>query len=61
MNYYLTSQIIADRQAALVADVAHRAAVKTARAARRGSASSVDRPARARRRLSTRDRFVRNE
>jgi hypothetical protein len=52
MNYYLTSQLVADRQAALVADVAHRAAVKTARAARRGSAASVDRPARVRRLFS---------
>ena len=52
MNYYLTSQLVADRQTALVADVAHRAAVKTARAARRGSASSVDRPARVRRLFS---------
>jgi len=45
MNYYLASQLVADRQTALVADVAHRAAVKTARAARRASASSADRPA----------------
>jgi hypothetical protein len=49
MNYYLTSPLVADRQTALVSDVAHRAAVKTARAARNASASSADRPARARR------------
>jgi hypothetical protein len=49
MNYYLTSQLVAERQAALVADVAHRAQLKTARAARKASAAVTDRPARARR------------
>jgi hypothetical protein len=49
MNYYLASQMVADRQAALAADVTHRAQLKEARAARRASAASAARPARARR------------
>jgi hypothetical protein len=49
MNYYLVSQQVADRQAALVADVAHRAQVKAARAARKASAAAADRPVRTRR------------
>jgi hypothetical protein len=51
MNYYLTSQLVAERQAALVADVAHRAQLKSARAARRATAVT-ERPARRTRRLS---------
>jgi hypothetical protein len=49
MNYYLTSQLVADRQAALAADLTHRAQLKEARAARRATASSAKRPARSRR------------
>jgi hypothetical protein len=50
MNYYLTSQLVADRQAALAADLTHRAQLKEARAARRPSAASASavRPARTR-------------
>jgi hypothetical protein len=40
MNYYLASQLIADRQAALTADAAHRALLKDARAARGARAKS---------------------
>jgi hypothetical protein len=49
MNYYLTSQLVADRQAALAADLTHRAQVRGARAARKASVASVARPARTRR------------
>jgi len=51
MNDYLASQLIADRQAALAADLVHRASVKKARAARRAGAASASagRPARIRR------------
>jgi hypothetical protein len=49
MNYYLTSQIIAQHQAAVAADVTHRAQVKEARAARRASTTAAPQPARIRR------------
>jgi hypothetical protein len=48
MNYYVTSQLVAERQAALAADVTRRAQLKDARAARAASAAA-DRPARTRR------------
>ena len=52
MNSYFASQLVADRQAALAADLTHRAQLKEARAARRASAAaasaSAGRPARAR-------------
>jgi hypothetical protein len=54
MNYYLTSQLVAERQAALVADVAHRAQLKTARAARKTSTIAAARPARIRRLFASR-------
>jgi hypothetical protein len=41
MNYYLTSQLIAQHQAALTADVRHRAQLKEARAARESSTWSA--------------------
>ena len=47
MNSYFASQLIADRQAAVAADVAHRAQLKEARAARRAvvaAASAGRRP-----------------
>jgi hypothetical protein len=46
MNYYLASQLVADRKAALASDLAHRALLKDARAARK--ACAVGRPARTR-------------
>jgi hypothetical protein len=52
MNYYLASQLTADRQAALTADLTHRAQVRDARAARKASTASAAaavRPARTRR------------
>jgi len=52
-NYYLASQLVADRQAALAADVTRRARVWTARA-RKASAASAARPARTRRLFSGR-------
>ena len=48
MNYYLASQLVADRQAAVAAGVARRAQLKDARAARKARAVSAGRPARAR-------------
>jgi len=51
MNYYLTSQLVADRQAAVAADLTHRAMVKEARAAHRAGAVSVARAGRTRRRF----------
>jgi len=51
MNHYLASQLIAQRQADLFADVTHRASVKEARAARKASAVSAARPVRSRLRL----------
>jgi hypothetical protein len=51
MNYYLTSQLVAERQAAVAADVTRRAEVRDARAARKAnktSAASAVRPARVR-------------
>jgi hypothetical protein len=48
-NYYLTSQLVADRQIALAASVAHRAQLKDARAASKASAVAADRPVRIRR------------
>jgi hypothetical protein len=53
-NYYLTSQLVAQHQAALVADAAHRAQVKTARAARQTSTIATARPARIRRLFASR-------
>jgi hypothetical protein len=54
MNYYLASQLTADRQAAVAADLTHRAQVRDARAARKASTASTAsaaavRPARNRR------------
>ena len=46
MNYYLTSQLIADRQASVAAGVTHRARLRDARAARKASAAVAARPAR---------------
>jgi hypothetical protein len=53
MNSYLASQMVADRQAAVAADLTRRAQVREARAARRAgaAAASAGRPARARRLL----------
>jgi hypothetical protein len=48
MNHYLASQMVAERQAALAAEVTHRAQLKEARAARQASAPTVGRPARTR-------------
>jgi hypothetical protein len=45
-NYYLVSQLVAERQAALAADVSHRTQLKDARAARDASTASLVRPAR---------------
>ena len=47
MNYYLTSQLIAERQATVAADVTHRTQLKEARAARKASAAGAARPAHA--------------
>jgi hypothetical protein len=49
MNYYLTSQLVAQHQTALAADVTHRAQVKEARAARKASTTSAPQPTRIRR------------
>jgi len=49
VNYYLTSQLVADRQAALTADLANRIQVREARAARKATAASADRQTRTRR------------
>jgi hypothetical protein len=51
MNHYLASQLVAQRQAGLAADVTRRAAVKEARAARKAAAASPARPVRARLRI----------
>ena len=48
-NDYLASQLIADRQAAVAADLAHRAQLKDARATHKTSAASAHRQARVRR------------
>jgi hypothetical protein len=48
MNHYLASQLIAQRQADLAADVTRRALVKEARAARKARAASAARPVRTR-------------
>jgi hypothetical protein len=48
-NYYLTSQLVADRQAALATDVKHRSQLKDVRTARKANAAVLDRPARTRR------------
>ena len=45
MNYYLASQLVADRQAAVAAGVTRRAQLKDARAARKARAASAGRPA----------------
>jgi hypothetical protein len=47
-NYYLTSQLVADRQAAIAAEVTHRAQLKDAHAARQASAALADRSGSAR-------------
>jgi len=44
MNYSLASQLIADRQTALTADLANRTQVREARAARQARAVSAGRP-----------------
>jgi hypothetical protein len=49
MNAYLASQLIAQRQSAVAADLTTRAQVKEARAARKARATSPVRPARIRR------------
>jgi len=46
-NYYFTSQLMAERQAALAAQRTHRAQVKDARAARRAGAPAADQRPRA--------------
>ena len=51
MNHYLASQLIAQRQADLAADVTHRASIKEARAARKANGASAARPVRMRLRL----------
>ena len=43
MNYYLASQLVADRQAAVAAGVTRRAQLKDARAARKARAASAGR------------------
>jgi hypothetical protein len=43
-NYYFASQLIADRQAAIAADLAHRTLLREARAARKATAASAGRP-----------------
>lgn len=48
MNYYLTSQLVAERQAALAADRTHRAQLKDARAAHKRTTPAQQRPARTR-------------
>jgi len=50
-SYYLTSQLVSDRQTALIADCGRRAEVKQARAARKASAATPVRSARIRRLL----------
>jgi hypothetical protein len=56
MNYnsFVASQLIAERQAALAGEAAHRSLVGQARAARRASAVSARWPARTRRLFSGR-------
>ena len=49
MNYYLASQLVADRQAAVAAGLTRRAQLRDARAARKARAASAGRPARTRR------------
>jgi hypothetical protein len=49
MNHYLASQMVAERQAALAAEVTHRAQVKEARAARKARAVTQGRTTRIRR------------
>jgi hypothetical protein len=49
MNYYVTSQLVADRGAARQAECARRALVREARAARRAAAVPAVRPGRTRR------------
>ena len=46
MNYSLASQLTADRQTALTADLTNRALVREARAARKARTVSAGRPAR---------------
>jgi hypothetical protein len=48
MNYYLASQLVADRQAAVAAGITRRAQLRDARAARKARAASAGRPARTR-------------
>jgi hypothetical protein len=47
-SYYLTSQLVSDRQTALTADCRQRAQVREARAARKASAATSVRPTRTR-------------
>ena len=47
-SYYLTSQLVSDRQSALIGDCSQRAQVKEARAARKATAATSVRPARTR-------------
>jgi hypothetical protein len=49
VNYYIASQLIADRQAAIAADLAHRTLLREARAARKAQALYAGRPTRIRR------------
>lgn len=49
MNHHIASQLIADRQAGITADLAHRTLLREARAARKAQAASAGRPARIRR------------
>jgi hypothetical protein len=49
MNHYLASQLVAERQSALAADLTRRAQVKAARDARKASAATPVRQPRTRR------------
>ena len=46
MNYYLASQLIAERQGAVAAEVTHSAQLRDARAARKARVASAARPSR---------------
>jgi hypothetical protein len=56
-NYYLTSQLVAERQAAVAAGLTHQAKLKDARAARKASASAASASQPSRTRTRTR-RFI---
>jgi outer membrane protein TolC len=47
-SYYVTSQLVSDRQSALMADCRQRAQVKEARAARKATVAASVRPTRTR-------------